>query len=151
MIRSTRALLATLVLSLGLTACGSDSNLPMEPDPDPPQIGDPSGIYLLRTFAGTQMPVVLADEPGFKLVLVGGTVTLNANGTFTDVTVFLVTEGEEEEVEELAAAEGSWTRAGSVITFSGEDEQGPFTYAMVWNGSNQLTQDFEGLILVYTK
>ncbi len=113
-----------------------------------------AGVYTLVTIDGQQLPVIV-DQVGNDIVeLTAGTVTLDANGTFSDVTDLRFTESGVATTE-VDAAQGNWTVVGTTVTFGPAD--GSANYTMTWNGQDRLTQLFQpdpaqpGFILVYER
>ena len=77
-----------------------------------------------------------------------GTVTLDEDGTFGDVTELRITEGGVVTTEGVST-QGTWTISGSTVTFVPND--GSDNYTMTWDGQLRLTQLFQGFTLVYDK
>jgi len=60
--------------AFSLAACAGDGT-----GPGPVHV---TGTYTLQAFAGRRLPVALINSEGFRQELSGGTITLNADGTF---------------------------------------------------------------------
>ena len=127
------------VIAVALAAC-SDST-----GPSPDQL---VGLYNLFTIDGASLPVVVDQVGEDKAEVTMGTVTLDEDGTFGDVTELRITEGGVVTTE-VQATQGTWTVSGSTVTFVPNDGSG--NYSMTWNGQLRLTQLFQGFTLVYEK
>lgn len=130
------------VLVVLLAACGGDG--PSGPAAEEEDVL--AGFYPLVTLAGDSLPY-LADEQGpVKLEVVGGSVTLRADGTFTDVIDLRVTNGTSV-TRPRQQATGTYTLTGNVLTFTSTTVE---PYTMVRDGAT-LTQDVDGFVWVYRK
>lgn len=99
---------------LGLTAaCGGGDDGVNEP-------ASIAGTYNLETLDGQSPPVVVLDEPGFKLEILSGNFVLTANGTFTTNVVFRLTD-ESGASTESESFSGTYTVSGSTVTFNYSD------------------------------
>lgn len=128
-------------LAIGSVAgCGSDSTAP--------NVEALGGVYSLTSINGQPLPFLwLFEDADNQVSFVSGIVTLNADLSFVDETEFSVTEDGQTRTDQLVAS-GAWSLEENIVTFSAE---GGETYTMTWNGSNRLTQNFQGLILVYER
>ncbi len=127
-------------LGTGATAACSDST-----GPNPDAL---AGAYQLTSINGQPLPFLwLFEDADNQVSFVSGIVTLNADLSFVDETEFSVTEDGQTRTDQLVAS-GAWSLEENIVTFSAE---GGETYTMTWNGSNRLTQNFQGLILVYER
>ncbi|MEX0908151.1 MAG: lipocalin family protein, partial [Gemmatimonadaceae bacterium] len=79
-----------------------------------------AGTYNLQTLDGQSLPVVVFDEPGFKLEVVSGNFVLAANRTFTTNVVFRIT-ADNEVSTEAESFSGTYTVSGSTVTFTYSD------------------------------
>ena len=129
--------------AMGLSACGGDAT---GPDAD-----TLAGEYILFTIDGHTLPVIV-DQVGDDIAEVTeGSVTLQPNGTFDDVTTLRITESGVVTTE-VDATQGNWTVSGTTVTFTPSDGSGGYT--MTWDvqqGQRQLIQLFQGFTLVYQR
>ena len=140
MIRPATILVLAAFTTLSLGACS-----------DTAASGDANaavGLYTLRTIDGQPLPVVIDQQGNDTAEITQGTVTLDASRSFQDSTVVRLTVSGVVS-SETDAASGSWTLSGRTVTFTPNDQSGP--YQMTWDGANQLAQDFNGFILVYQR
>ena len=104
-----------------------------------------TGDYPLRTINGFTPPQIILQDGTDALSIVGGLVQLNADKTFMDSTLLeLVTP--QGVVTEAEVARGTWQITGDSIFFL--TSEGPYGMA---RAGLELTQEFEGHILVYRK
>ena len=136
---SLRNTLRAGVIALALAACSDSTG----PDTD-----DLVGSYDLITIDGASLPVIVDQVGEDKAEVTMGTVTLDEDGTFGDVTELRITEGGVVTTE-VQATQGTWTISGSTVTFVPNDGSG--NYTMTWDGQLRLTQLFQGFTLVYEK
>jgi hypothetical protein len=102
------------IVVLGLTAaCGGGDDGINEPV-------SIAGTYNLQTLDGQAPPVVVLDEPGFKLEVMSGNFVLAANRTFTTNVVFRFTVDDEVSTESESFS-GTYTVTGSTVTFTYSD------------------------------
>jgi len=127
------------VIAVALAACGDSTG----PDSD-----DLVGSYDLITIDGASLPVIVEQIGEDKAEITMGTVTLDEDGTFGDVTELRITEGGVVTTE-VVSTQGTWTVSGSTVTFVPNDGSG--NYTMTWDGQLRLTQLFQGFTLVYDK
>jgi hypothetical protein len=132
-----RTTLTAGMLAASLAACGGD------PTGTDPELG---GEYILVSIDGKLLPVIV-DQIGNDIAEVTfGSVTLNANGTFSDVTHLRITESGVTTTE-VDATQGTWAVVGTTVAFTPNDGSG--NYTMTWDGDIRLTQLFQGFTLVY--
>lgn len=141
-----------LVLRLGLAsaalaagACGGDG---------PPAITDPTddadlavGVYALLTINGQPLPFLLDQEGSDLLEITAGTVSLELNRSFSDVTTYRLTLSGVVTTE-TDGATGTWDLAGNTVFLT---PTGLTAYSMLWDRADRLTQVFEGFTLVYVR
>jgi hypothetical protein len=140
MLRLVRSTLLAGMAALALAACSGD---PTGPDPD-----ELAGEYILLTINGQSLPVIV-DQLGNDIIeITQGTVSLEAGGTFDDVTQLRITESGAVSTE-VDVTQGTWEAVGTTVTFRPTDGSG--TYTMTWDGQLRLTQLFQGLTLVYER
>ena len=105
---------AAAIAMLGLSAaCGGGDDGVNEPV-------SVAGTYNLETLDGQSPPVVVLDEPGFKLGILSGNFVLAASGTFTTNVVFRLTE-ESGVSTESESFSGTYAVSGSTVTFNYSD------------------------------
>lgn len=146
MLHLVRKTLGAGMAALTLAACGGDAT---GNDPDAVV-----GQYVLISINALPLPVIV-DQIGDDIAEVtGGTVTVDADGTFGDVTNLRFTESGVVTTE-VDATQGNWTLSGTTVTFTPNDGSG--TYTMTWNGQDRLTQLFRpdpnlpGFTLIYER
>jgi hypothetical protein len=138
MLRLTRTLTLAGLAVLSLAAC-SDSTGPSD---------ELAGVYTLITIDGESLPVIV-DQNGDDIAeITEGTLTLDDDGSFDDVTELRITESGQVTTEEDATS-GNWSVSGTTVTFDPIGTAG--NYTMTWDGQNRLTQNFQGFILVYER
>lgn len=96
-------------------ACSSDSDGPTAPGPV-------TGSFPMKTVKGFAVPHTFTDAAGSKLTLEGGSLTMNANGTYA-----LHYKGKLNTLTFNLTDEGSVVVAGSSATFTPDDGDTPFT------------------------
>jgi hypothetical protein len=111
--------------------------------------GAVAGTYTLRTINNQSLPVIIDQSGSDKLEIIGGTVRLNSDMSFTDATTYRLTLNGQVS-EDTDTAFGTYVVSGNNITFN---VTSPVTdsYSMAWNGSNQLTQVETGITLIYQR
>ena len=131
-----RRLLPTLALA-AVAACGGD---------DPPAPRQLPGTYPLVSANGRPLPAVVHEEPGYKLEITAGTISLATSGSFSDS--YTIRETIDDVVQPIAeiTCYGSWTRSGSTVTLSEivTDKCGDDASA-AWDGDNTLTVTWDDL------
>lgn len=133
-------LAAALAVMVG---CGSD-------DSTGPNENAVVGVYTLATINGQQLPVIVEQSGNDKAEITQGVVTLNANGTFSDVTQVRITVSGQVTME-TETATGNWTRTASTVQFNPTNPAGSSAYTMTWDGDDRLTQVFGNFTLIYQK
>lgn len=104
----TRNLIAVGLLAALMGGCGGGDSI----------TGTTSitGKYVLQTVAGQPLPVVVWDEPGYKLELTYADMVLAEGGTFTNNATWRETEqGTVTTGSEIST--GTYTVSGSTISF----------------------------------
>ena len=128
------------MIAVSLAACSGDST--------GPDLDELAGEYILFTINGQSLPVIV-DQFGNDIVeITQGSVSLESNGTFDDVTQLRITESGAVSTE-VDVTQGTWEAVGTTVTFRPTDGSG--TYTMTWDGQLRLTQLFTGLTLVYER
>ena len=113
-------MLAFVALCFSLVACGSEPT---------GLAADAAGTYSLTTVDGAPPPFVYIEAPGYRDVILGGVVTLSANGTFTDATHLRVTRDDLTD-EKSVILRGTWRARGHLIEFNPDPRVGrgrPYT------------------------
>jgi hypothetical protein len=110
--------LALLLAVVALAACNNDSTSPN---------GNVSGSYSLRTVNGNPLPYTFSDGS----VLVNDQLSLNSNGTYTDVATF--------SNASTPAEQGYWSINNNLISFN--DQVSGTSYTGSVSGS-VLTETF---------
>jgi hypothetical protein len=111
--------LALLIAVFALAACNNDSTSPN---------GNVSGSYSLRTVNGSPLPYTFSDGS----VLVSDQLSLNSNGTYTDVATF--------SNASTPAEQGFWSINNNLISFN--DQVSGTSYTGSISGS-VLTETFQ--------
>lgn len=141
--RFTTTVLALATAALLATSC-SDSNGPT---------ASHVGRYELVSVDGQPLPLALIDDPGLKLTLTEGALTLNANSTFTqEVTIDVVANGFPGPPERLGCS-GTYRRSGNTLTMTGretEDCSGTTATGML-DGNTLTVSDDQGETLVFRR
>lgn len=128
----------TAVLALTLLAgCGGDK--PGGPKTLP-------GTYPLVSFDGRNLPAVVFQSGTFKAEVTAGTITMNANGTFSDSYSFRETD-DGTVTNTTIPCSGTWAQSGNTIaleeTASGSGDCGSVGSGS-WDGNNTLTIEWNG-------
>ena len=131
------AILSLLLLVPLLSGCSDSTG---------PGGSSATGTYNLRTVNGNNLPVVVLQVGSDRVEVTQGSITLNADNTFTDRTTFRVTESGTSTTDTEVIA-GTYTRNNNAIQFSTDEGD---TYSASLSG-NTLTQTIEGFVLVYQK
>ena len=135
-----RRLLMGMLLAVSVSACGDGpSGLTAT--------SGHAGTYTLRTINGQVLPTTIDSDATARLDVASGSVTLRADGTFTDQTEFRLVSGTSTTTE-TDVITGTYTRTGGTVTFSPSDGG---TYSMSFTGGNTLTQTIDSFVLVYRK
>lgn len=129
-----RAAIALLAL-VAVVGCGKDSSGPKTLP----------GTYPLRSVDGRNLPAMVLQSPGYSLEVTDGTITLNANGTFTDSYSFRENDGGTVTNVTIPCA-GTWSQSGNSITLE-ETASGNCgeTGTATWDGNSTLTINWAGL------
>lgn len=131
-----RKLLAGLVLAF-VAACGGDGGS----GPNTEHVG----TYTLQTINGAALPFLLQSGTT-RIEVTGGRVSLNADGTFSDITDLRVTQGTTVATTQEGTL-GAYQRSGNNITLVPASGG---SYSMAYSG-NTLTQVESGATLVYRR
>jgi hypothetical protein len=140
MSRLVRKALFAGFTAVAMAACGNDVT-----GTDPDAV---AGEYLLISIDGQPLPVIV-DQVGNDIAEVTqGSVSLEADGRFSDVTELRLTESGVTTTE-VDATQGTWAVVGTTISFMPNDGSG--NYTMTWDRQDRLTQLFQGFTLVYER
>jgi len=124
----------SILLILVAAGCGSDKSTA------PKRL---EGTYTMRTISGSNLPVVIYDDPstGEHAEITAGSITLSNGGTFTAPWSFRVTEnGSTGPYSETCT--GTFTRTGNHIVMD-EADNGGFCggqYDGDWDGADTFTE-----------
>jgi hypothetical protein len=130
---------ATLALTM-VTACGDSTG----PDGE----ANISGTYTLRTVNGQNLPFpLLVVGTTYRLEVTASTVSINANGTFTQSATLREVNGTNTTTE-TESATGTWTRTNNAISFRDSADGTVFTGSL---SGNTITLVDEGMTLVFQK
>lgn len=112
------------------------------------------GTYTLKTVNGSAPPVIIAQLGADKVEVLGGSLLMNANNTFSGSTTVRFTESGVVSTE-TADCDGSFTRSGNAVTFSEDDDVSGDcggTYSGTFSNGNTLTVNFApGIQAVFKK
>jgi hypothetical protein len=126
-----RVMVATALIASAFTAaCGSDSSTG-------PSAGDVAGAYPMASVRGFPVPHTFTDAAGSKLTIDGGSITIDANGTYA-----LEYKGKLNAMTFDLTDEGTYTLSGSTLTFVSDDEDDPPFTGRV-HGSSVLVDGFK--------
>ena len=132
-------------LALALAACGGS-------DKSTGPGGTLEGTYALKTINGRALPAVVFQIPDDKVEITSGSVTMNANNSFSETVTLRETITGSPVEETPITCPGTYTRSGSAITFSEpETEDCGGTYTGTWSSGNTLTVNFGGVTGVFRK
>lgn len=106
-------MVAIAVLGLAAVACGGGDDGINEP-------ASIAGTYNLQTIDGQAPPVVVFEEPGFKVEITSGNFILAANGSFTTTVVWRITE-DNVPTNESETFPGTYTVNGPTVNFTYSD------------------------------
>lgn len=111
------------------------------------------GTFILQSVNGQRLPAVLVDSvsPPLRIEVLSGSITLNNNGTFTDLTEFRQTLGNMVTTSTLTCT-GSYAVSGNVITF--QEVVTPNGCGDRFTGiqtGNQLAASINGVPAVYVR
>jgi hypothetical protein len=123
------ALYGMLAMAMAVAGCGDDDETT-----EPTNI---AGTYTLRTIDGAALPFTLftaAQNDGTKREVTGGTVTLEADGTYSDVFEFRDTDALGEVTEYTDPNTGTYVRTGNTLAFTAFNEV-PQQPATIRNGA----------------
>lgn len=139
MIGRRLALLGLLAMTMAMAGCGGDDG------------GDSSGptniagTYILRTYNNGALPATVFEQPGYKIEILSGRITLNANGTYSEAASIRQTINGTAQAPEPHDGNGTWTRSGNRITLNDSDPDEDDTVVTLQNdGALTITESFGG-------
>jgi hypothetical protein len=141
MLRIVRTLSVAGAVAVAAGACGGDSPTGNN------NTDEVVGVYILQTINGQSLPVIVEQVDSDMVEVIAGTVTLDADATFDDVTELRITEAGVVTTE-TEAASGTWTLSGTTVQFN---PTGFTAYSMTWDGADRLTQVLGAFTLVYER
>ena len=102
-----------------LVLTGAMPFAPLTADTDGPVVArrDIAGAYTLRSIGATSIPGTYLGTSGYRLRVLTGSLTLNADGTYVDVTVYEQTSDGTTTTEHRRTT-GAYTLDGDSISFS---------------------------------
>jgi hypothetical protein len=134
--------LISVLLAVGLVACGGDSTSPA------PSI---AGTWSLKTVNGAALPYVILASGTTKIELVSDVFTITANdassGAFTQLTTIRSTQNGQVTSQSIPDA-GTYTLNGTAVTFRFNSDGSVGTGS--WSG-NTITATEEGFAEVYQR
>lgn len=134
--RALRSASLVFVASL-LTACGGDSTGPAQA----------LGTYTLQTINGRTLPFIVVQLLDYKLEVTAGSITLNADQTFSHRTT--VREDDAGQVTtEVFLIVGTFSQTGNTLLFTDAAEGEQYTGVL---SGNSITISDPQVTLVYSK
>lgn len=106
------------------------------------------GVYQLTTINGQPVPVSFSEDGGV-ITIVGASITLNADDTFSVAAQLRFTFGGQTQ-NETHALSGTYTKSGNTVTFDHEGEDEGFETATI-NGNVLTTRGGGDEVLVFQK
>jgi hypothetical protein len=123
-----------------LAACGGDSST----GPG----ATVTGTYHLQTINAQPLPFTIFSVGGDHIDVTSSRLTLNQDGSFTEVTGYRVVESGVT-TNETGTTVGTYVRNGNELTFT--DASDLTEYEASWDGGRHITQTTGELTLVYRK
>ena len=141
-VAGTRAMryFVSCLLMVVVAACGSDS--PTQPTP-----ASVVGTWNLKTVNGSALPYLVPQDDFDALELLGDVLTVDANGTFRQLSQIRVTQDAEASMESVPDS-GSYALNGTAVTFTYESDASPRIASLA---GNTLTFAEAEFTLVYKK
>jgi hypothetical protein len=130
----------SFTLMVVVAACGSDA--PTQPTP-----ASVVGTWHLQTVNGSALPYLMPQDDFEALELTSDVFTVDAKGTFTQVSQFRVTQDAQWSMESVADS-GSYALNGATVTFTYESDGSTGIASLA---GNTLTFSGAGIALVYKK
>ena len=96
------------------------------------------GIYRLNSIGGQALPVVMYSAANYSYEITGGTITLNAHGTFGETFAYHVNDAGTISTPSTACS-GSWVQSGNNLAIQ-ETSAGPCGAGITatWDGGSAL-------------
>ena len=113
-----KRILATVLLSLALAACGDDD--PTGPDETPSSL---AGLYILVSVNGDSLPVLLRDD-SVRVIITAGQYNLNMDETFTFSLTYNVTRNGAT-TPQTSTGLGQWFQNNDAVLFDYGAEEFP--------------------------
>lgn len=139
-----RRLLLLLLGALSIAACDDD------PTSFDESIG---GTYHLRQINSDTLPITFFVDPETDetVAIMGAELLIGINGSFREIDTFRRTLGSTVTTQ-VDTFTGTWTiAANNTMSFTAQDEDGPFTISGTWDGSRQITQTSSGITFVWRR
>lgn len=128
-----------LLLMVALVAGCSDSTGPGD--------GSVTGTFKLQTVNGNNLPAAVIQIGNDKVEITEGSITMNADKTYSSRIGIRVTEGGRT-ITNTEASTGTYARNNNAITFT--DSDGEVNTGSL-SGGNTITFTDEGFVLVFKK
>lgn len=145
MLKLTRALALATMLALASACGGDDSNAPKS---------DHLGTYPLQSINGDPVPSVVYSDATTRVEITQGSLTIHANGTYTETLTYLETENDVPSPPETYNCTGTARREGNTITLVETTAPGCAgdTYTATYSGGNILTVNYgPGFVAIYRR
>jgi hypothetical protein len=144
--RKSRLLLSLTAAPLLVAAC-TDNSLTNP-------LGDVDGTYQLTVYAGRAAPATFTIQPGdpnypqypngATMVVTGGTMVLNSNGTFIETNDYAYTPPGGPTDHDSFVSTGTWTLSGENFSFHAPSQNNQFAR----NVSGTLTEGVNGNLII---
>ena len=137
--RATRRFVSCMLMAV-VAACGGDSST----QPTPASV---VGTWNLQTVNGSVLPYLVPQDDFEAVELTSDVLTVDAKGTFTQVSKFRVTQDGEWSME-FEPDSGSYQVNGTAVTFTYDSDRSSGIASLA---GNTLTFSAAGFALVYKK
>lgn len=139
-----RRFLLILIGALSIGAC----------DNDPTSFDESiAGTYHLRTVNGDSLPITFFTDPETEetVAITAAELLIGLNGSFREIDTFRRTIGTTVTTQ-VDTFTGTWAiAANNAMSFTAQDEDGPFTVSGTWDGQRQITQSSDGITFVWRR
>jgi uncharacterized lipoprotein NlpE involved in copper resistance len=143
------AIFGLMAMTMAMVGCGDDDD---DGGTTPTNI---AGTYTMRSLNNdNSAPFLVFQVTGYMLEVTSATVTLNANGTYSDVTTIRETIDGTAQTPETIPSTGTWVRSGNTVSFTDDDDpDANFTATVQSDGALTVSESFEGVTVNarYTK
>jgi hypothetical protein len=140
-----RSFCSLMLAIAALTACGGDGG-------SDPKVSLP-GSYALSTVDSRAVPLVVIQDPDYKLEILSGSLVVGGNGTFTESLRIRETDANGT-LETLIPCNGTYTQSGNTLVLteseSGTEDCGG-NFSATWDGRNTVSVDYFGTVAVYKR